>query len=175
MQREQLAHLSPPDAVVALRSYVRRFGDALRPADLAGDVPLTRAVHDGWSVRDLLAATAEHLDGLDRGIRRGLDDDRPVLTPGLLDRPAAPPAAGRPSDRASDRAGTDVAVETAQLLDAVRATFERSAERTARTPSKDWSRPVVIGTTGSTVHELLRELVAYGRTARTAAVRMTNE
>jgi len=160
MDRQQLAHLSPPDAVVALRSYVRRFGEVLRPADLDGDLPLALPVHRGWSVRDLLAATTDRLDRLDDGMRRGLDEDGPVLSAGLLDRPRPPEAV----DRQAGPAGRAVATETGRLLEAVRTVFERSAERTARTPSKDWSRPVVIGTDATTVHELLRELVAYGRT-----------
>jgi hypothetical protein len=157
MDRHQLEHLSPPDAVVALRSYVRRFGEVLRPADLEGDLPLTLVVHRGWSVRDLLAATADRLDRLDDAMRRTLDEERPVLPAGLFDRPGEPPAAGH--------TGGDAAADTARLLDAVCSAFERSAERTARTPSKDWSRPVVIGTATTTAHELLRESVAYGRTA----------
>ena len=73
MDRHQLANLSPPDAVVALRSYVRRFGALVRPGELAGDLPLDAVVQPGWSVQSLLAAAAHYVAVLEVGLGGRLD------------------------------------------------------------------------------------------------------
>ena len=159
MDRQHLANLSPPDAAVALRSYVRRFGSLLRPSDLTGDVPLGVAVLRGWSVHGLLRAADGYLAGLETAMRRGLDEAGPVLGTTTLERP-------EPSAVGAEVAGPSTeSPGVAALLDAVTAAFGRSADRVARTPTKDWDRPLTIGTRPTTVHEILRELVAYGRTA----------
>jgi len=170
MDRQHLANLSPPDAVVALRSFVRRFGDTVRPADLTGDVPLSTVVHHGWSVEGLLRVASGQVARLGDGLRRGLDSDNPALAGDLLDRPVAGAAGAGRADGGDLTAGATpddrgTAIDVRAHLTAIEAAFAQAADRAARTPSKDWDRPVTIGARSTTVHEVLRELVAYGRSA----------
>jgi len=151
VDRHQLANLSPPDAVVALRSYGRRFRELFGAAEPAGEqLPLTTAVWQGWSVSARLAAAGAHLARLDAALGEVTTLDSPQLPSDLYERPG--PAAGGPA-------------EATALLDQLLAATTALADRVARTPAKDWSRPATVDGRPTAAHELLQEAVAYGRTA----------
>lgn len=152
MDRHQLMNLAAPDAVVALRSYARRFRELFTPAELRGeDLDVATAGRDGWSVAALLAAVDEHLRAVQTGLARTLTVEGPEL-PALFERPAPAGGAAR---------GSGVAAALARLEETVQA----AAQLVEGTPSRDWTRPASVGGAPSSAHELLRELVAYGRTA----------
>lgn len=151
MDRHQLMNLAAPDAVVALRSYARRFRELFSPAELRGeDLDVATAGRDGWSVSALLVAVDGHLRAVQGGLSRTLTADAPTL-PALFERPS--PSGGS--------VGSGVAAALAQLDE----TVQSAAQLVERTPGKDWSRRATVGGAASSAHELLRELVAYGRTA----------
>ena len=150
MDRHQLGQLSPPDAQVALRSYARRFRLLFGAAELdAGELPLQQAVWRGWSVNGRLGAIARSVEALDAALAEVAVHERPDLPAGLLASPA--PTAE----------GPDAAATLARLAGALLA----AADRVAATPLQAWSRPCTVGGTDSDAHELLRQLVAEGRTA----------
>ncbi len=150
MDRHQLDQLSPPDAEVALRSYARRFGALVSATTLArADVPCSTAVWRGWSVNARLAATADRVEALDAALARVSFLEQPELPLDLFESP--PPAAN----------GPDAALTLTRLLRALLA----AADRVSTTPLKAWARPCTVNGAPSDAHELLRELVACGRTA----------
>ncbi|MGD9749742.1 MAG: hypothetical protein AB7W59_01985 [Acidimicrobiia bacterium] len=153
MDRHQLMNLSAPDAVVALRSYARRFRELFSPAEAQGeDLDVAAVGRDGWSVGALLAAIDGHLAAVAAGLGRSLTVDEPAL-PALFERPTPGAAAGH------------APVEVGPGLAKLEATVLEAAGLVERTAPRDWSRPAQVGGAASTAHELLRELIAYGRTA----------
>ncbi|MEZ5261417.1 MAG: hypothetical protein R2755_06485 [Acidimicrobiales bacterium] len=56
-------------------------------------------------------------------------------------------------------------MEVGPGLAKLEATVLEAAGLVERTAPRDWSRPAQVGGAASTAHELLRELIAYGRTA----------
>lgn len=150
MDRHQLGQLSPPDAQVALRSYARRFPALFGPTELAaGELPLRQAVWRGWSVNGRLGAIARSVEALDAALAEVAVRERPELPADLLTSPA-------PTSE-----GPDAAATLARLAGSLLA----AADRVAATPLQAWARPCTVGGTGSDAHELLRQLVAEGRTA----------
>lgn len=150
MDRHQLGQLSPPDAEVALRSYARRFPLLFGDADLApGELPLHQAVWRGWSVNGRLDAIAHTVEALDAALTKVAVHEQPAL-PGSLLTSSTPTAAG-------PDAGATLAGLASALLEA--------ADRVGATPLQAWSRPCTVGGADSDAHELLRQLVAEGRTA----------
>ncbi|MFN0029429.1 MAG: maleylpyruvate isomerase N-terminal domain-containing protein [Acidimicrobiales bacterium] len=152
MDRQQLGELSPGDATVALRSYVRRTRELFRPGELgAGGLPLTLSGPDGWSVAALLQAGEAHLARLDRALTDVLHQDQPVLPAMLLQRPGpgdVPPQRDADGDQLLQRHGA--------ILNAM-------AERVASVPTKDWTRKAQVDGEFIDAGELLREAVAFGR------------
>ncbi len=160
MDRHQLMNLSAPDAAVALRSYARRFRELFSTAELdGGELDASVPGRDGWSVGALLAALEAHLAAVSGGLSRTLTLDRPELG-GLFERPAPAAGPGEPIAAGLQRLEHTV-LEAAALVE--------------RTPAKDWQRPAVVGGAASSAHELLRELVAYGRTALDALARVLED
>lgn len=157
MDRQQLSNLSPPDAAVALRSYSRRF-DELFGADVDPEEQdlFGLDVLDGWSVDAAMSAALGHVQRIDAALARTLTMDDPTLEADLFARPTPPRAApGR----------TTVVAPARQALGSLQVLLGALADRVARTPPKDWSRPASVGSQRSDAHELLREAVAYGRSA----------
>jgi hypothetical protein len=118
----------PADAVVALRSFDRRFRglfagleDDESPEDLAH-----RNGSDGRSALDHVVAAARTLTFLGRALDQVLHEDDPVLHPAVLDRDERewPDATGSVEERVSELAWE------AGLL----------AERIERVSADDWSR-----------------------------------
>lgn len=150
MERDQLGTLSPADAAVALRSYARRFREALAEAEAAGPpIAFSQAGPDGRSPALLLATTTETLRRLERSVERALTDEGPALDAGLLDGPAPPPATLPRT--AEDGLAALAAVTTA------------FADLAQRASLRDWDRAALVGQRPVTALDLLKEAVATGR------------
>ncbi len=155
MDRQQLRKLSPPDAAVALRSYARRAGELFRPGELdGGDPSLDRQSAAGWSVTGLLQSAQAHLAALQRALAEVAHQDQPTLPGTLFERPS-PDQAPPPSRTAPRR----------QALEQLGATLAALADQVAGTPLRDWARTARVGEQDTDAHELLREAVAFGRSA----------
>lgn len=143
--------------MVALRSYVRRAGELFRPGELgAGGLALGLKAPTGWSLRALFRATDIYLAQLQQALAEVLQQDEPSLAASLLERPA-------PATAAAGAQGSDADGE--QLLRELGGTLNAIADRVASVPIKDWTRPARLGEQRIDAHELLREAVAFGRTA----------
>ena len=122
------ASISVPDAILALRTFPRRFREALTavPADrlAAAPDPATPSVLDraAW-VRDLLTELA-------RALPRGLDD----------------PGVRLPDVGASEpRPGAAVATDLGEVLDGITTATDAITSRAAVTPWEAWDRPFISG------------------------------
>lgn len=152
MSVPDVSNLAAPDAVVALRSFPRRFRSVVLP--LADDPTVEafaeRIGPDGHSALDQVVAVANTWALLGQALRQVLINDEAVLHGGVLDPNqrewAVPP--GTSVDGALDR----LADEATALADAVDSV-----------PSRDWSRTgsVAGGATVSAL-DLVREAVRSG-------------
>ena len=122
------ASISVPDAILALRTFPRRFREALTavPADrlAAAPDPATPSVLDraAW-VRELLTALA-------RALPRVWDD----------------PGVRRPDVGASEpRPGAAVATDLGEVLDGITTAADAITSRAAVTPWEAWDRPFISG------------------------------
>jgi hypothetical protein len=129
------ASLTPPDAIVALRSLPRRFRATVMPTP--DDMPTPEAV--GIAL-DAAGRAAEELDAIGAQLRRVVVNDNPELV-------APPPA--EPGDP-----GT--------ALDRLTASANAVAELAQSQPASAWVRTGRRGGSTVTAADLLREAVGAG-------------
>ena len=124
-----LSKLSGPDAVVALRSYPRRFREALAP--VPDDPGIDELAHhigsDGTAAIDHVLAAANTMDLLARALDQVAIHDDPVLHPAVLD------ATQRAWDTPSD-------LTVAAALADLDAQVEAVADAAERIHGPDWQR-----------------------------------
>lgn len=144
-----VSSLSSQDAIVALRSYPRRFTGLLAP--LPGDTDTIDAIArrvgpDGVSAADLLTDAVRSLALLGQALHQTVYDDAPVLHAAVVD-PAA-----------RDWEGPDESIT--DLLAQLRDEATELADAADRVPYRDWDRTAAV-TGGGTVTalDLLREAV----------------
>ncbi len=150
--------LTPPDAVVAVRSYPRRFRELLAEAEERSPGAATRVGRSGRSAVDHAARVATVLAGIDHDLGRVTVSDNPAIDPPVLDGPgagggdavadlaaAADALAARMAGVTGDgwrRTGTDPSGETWTALDLVRRAVHagahhlRLAERVLAEPAE---------------------------------------
>ena len=134
--------LSPSDAVVALRSFPRRFRGVLsRPDDdrFDPDEVARRVGPDGHSAADRLIAAAGVLALLDRAVEQARAEDEPVLHPAFADLT---------SMSVTDEAALEDQSPIADLLERFEGEASHTADRVDGVPTDDWSRPVRIAGEG---------------------------
>jgi hypothetical protein len=135
------APLSPPDALVALRSFPRRFAEVGQPddddvdADSSGG-PTATTLAAAEAAADAIAASGEQL-------RRVLVEDTPVLGP-------APDVDAEPASAPAD------------AIDRLRGAAEGVADLAAAQPASAWSRTGRRNGQNVTAADLLREAVHAG-------------
>jgi hypothetical protein len=158
-----LSKLAPSDAVVALRSFERRYRALL--AELSEDESPEEVArrhapgHDGWSVLEHIVAASRAIAACGRAIEAVLTSDVPNLDPTDAD-PAVRPRPGSPSGTVHERLA-ELGLEAGQL-----------ADRAERVPADDWRRTgVVTGSSGRevTVLDLVRAAVDTAATHLRAA------
>jgi hypothetical protein len=164
MSVADVSNLSAPDAVVALRSFPRRFRSAVLPIadDPTVEALAERVGPDGHSALDHVVAVTNTLVLLGQALRQVLITEDPVLHAGVRDPGEraweTPP--GTTVDGALDRLA-DEATAVADAADAV--------------PSRDWSRTGTLAGGGTiTALDLVREAVrtaSQGLVDAEAAVR----
>ena len=137
-----LSQLSPSDAVVALRSLERRYrrlfagrDDDESPDDLAH----RRA--GGWSAIEHVVAAARFIAAANRALATVLTADSPSVGAAAVD-PAAPPRPTGPMGRVHER------------LAELGSEANTMAERIAKVPAGDWSRPAIVDGSGRTITAL---------------------
>lgn len=152
MSVPDVSKLAAPDAVVALRSFPRRFRSAVLPIadDPTVEAFAERIGPDGHSALDLVVGVANSWAVLSQALRQVLITDDAVLHAAVTD-PAqreweVPP--GTSVDGALERLA-DEATSFADAVDAV--------------PSRDWSRTATVaGGATVTAIDLVREAVRTG-------------
>lgn len=155
MERDQLGTLSPADAAVALRSFPRRYREAVDDAQaVRPDLEVTAAAAGHRAPLVVVVAATTVLDRLRQGVERALTDAGPALEPSLLDRSALESTSGL----------------TGQLPRTMDAALEGLVEVTTRfadlaqhTPLREWDRGGLIGQTPVIALDLLKDAVAAGR------------
>ena len=123
--------LTPDDAVVAIRSFPRRFRGVLaRPDDDRYDPEeVSRRVGpDGHAAADHLVAADGVLSLLERAIEQARGEDDPEVDAAFRDLASAPTA--------------DDTAAVADLLDRFEGTASHAADRVDGVPSDDWGRKV---------------------------------
>jgi hypothetical protein len=152
MSSIDLSHLSGPDALVALRSFPRRFRSAAIPIEGDPDVEewAQRIGPDGRSVVDILWHTTSSWVLFGQALHQVLTTDDPVVHPAVADADA----------RAWETpAGTTVEDALTHLSDAV----TELAAKVAAIHSPDWNRTGRVAGGGSTsALDLVRETVRVG-------------
>ena len=148
--------LSPSDAVVALRSFPRRFRGVLaRPDDdrFDPDEVARRVGPDGHSAADRLIAAAGVLALLDRAVEQARAEDEPVLHPACADLT---------SMAVADEAALADESPVADLLERFDGEASHTADRVDGVPTEDWARPVRIAgeDDGRTLLDVVQEGVA---------------
>jgi hypothetical protein len=147
-----VSNLAPQDAVVALRSYPRRYREVLAPIkdDDNQEAMAARPGPEGRSAIDIVVDTARALEQA----RAALDAVR------VADEPEVPAELGDPSRPSAGGGGADIAGALAQLT----AAAEPLADLAARFPAGDWDRTGRLAGTRRSISalELLRDAVALG-------------
>lgn len=164
MDTADLAHLTPQDAVVTLRSLPRRFRTTLRPVDDDNlDELAERIASSGHSPLDHLVDADRSLTMLHQALDQVLHHDQPVLAPAVMDPGARewPPAQGGLEAELAHLEGSAVAF----------------ADAASRVPAADWGRTGTVAGGGTTVEalDLLREAVRTGVTDLRTAQRDLDE
>jgi hypothetical protein len=137
--------LSPPDAVVALRSLSRRFRESAAESERRGRPPDGDDGDTGPPAADVLRAAgvaAAAIAGLGAQLRRVLVEDSPEL-------PAPPGAAPAPGDPAT-------------ALDRLTAAANAVADLAAAQPATAWPRTGRRGAAAVSAADLLRDAVRAG-------------
>jgi hypothetical protein len=135
-----VSNLTPQDAVVALRSFPRRFAAALALDEDEDESVLTPAIEETDRAGRDLAVLAAAVDAT-------LVHDEPVLHPAVTDESA--------------RTYPDVGeVDAERALDLLRLEAEALAERVGHVPPDAWSRKAKVAGGGERVAiDVLREAV----------------
>jgi hypothetical protein len=142
-----VSRLTPDDAVVALRSFPRRFRAALALADTDDPGVLRQPGPDGLSALDHAGLAGNDLALLGEAVRQVLREQAAVLPAAVVDPAARPQAAGGPGS-------ADAA------LDLVELEAEALAETAERVAPADWSRVATVpGGRQVTALDVLREAV----------------
>ena len=126
--------LTPDDAVVAIRSFPRRFRGVLaRPDDDRYDPEevARRVGPDGHAAADHLVAADGILSLLEQAIEQARAEDDPEVDPAFRDLATA-----------TDDSGAESRAAIADLLDRFEGTASHAADRVDGVPSDDWSRKV---------------------------------
>lgn len=126
--------LTPDDAIVAIRSFPRRFRGVLaRPDDdrVDPDEVARRIGPEGRSAADHLAAAEGVLSLLGRAIEQARAEDDPVLHPAFGDLV---------SSTVADESGADDSTPVGDLLERFEGTASHAADRIDGVPSDDWAR-----------------------------------
>ena len=151
MSADDLTRLMPNDAIAALRSFPRRYREALA---VAPDEDLEELGHragpDGRSAFDAVIDTTATALTMEQALRDLFHRDEPVLHPSVTDptrREWHPPS------------GVGVGDSLQLLADACR----DLAQLAVRAPSRDWTRPgrVAAGPTVQAI-DVVREAVRVG-------------
>jgi hypothetical protein len=159
-----LSKLAPGDAVVALRSFERRYralfvglGEDESPDDIAH-----RRGAGGWTALEHIVAAAWAIAGCSRALGRVLHEDTPALDP--LD--ADPPTRDRPNDPSGNvhERLAELGLEASHLADQVDAV-----------PADDWERPGTVGGSRVSALGIVRNAVDAGVTHLRAAESLLDE
>ena len=95
MERDQLGTLSPADAAVALRSFPRRYREAVDEARAKrADLDVIASVGGHRAPLIVVVAAGTVLERLRQGVEHTLTDAGPSLEPSLLDRTALESTSG---------------------------------------------------------------------------------
>lgn len=153
MSSYDLSSLSPADAVVALRSFPRRYREVLRPIDddESIDEMAQRLGPDGRSALEVAVDTVRTWALQREALRQIQLADTPVVHPAVLD----------PAERHWEiPADDDVASVVAQLADGA----TDLADDIERVPSGDWTRHAnAAGGRSISALDIVREAVRVGR------------
>ena len=150
-----LSRLSPDDAVVALRSYSRRYRAELLPVpgDDRADEIATRLGPEGESALDVVSDVTRTLGLLGSELHRTLTLDEPLLHPAVAD----------PSRRHWDSPGPERIDDALVLLDHELDALVDLTRSVVTT--EDWTRrATVAGGASHSALDLLKEAVAVGAT-----------
>jgi hypothetical protein len=139
--------LKPPNLITALRSFPRRYREAL--ATVPPDPDLLVKPVDGHTVLALLADTAHSIALIDHAVEQTLVHDRPAVDASVV---------GASARRAP--AGSSPAVAT--LLDELTAHTTALADRLDRAPTAGWSRTADADGHTVRVSDLARTAVRTG-------------
>lgn len=156
-----VSHLSPSDAVAALRSYPRRYRALLTPLDpdeKPDDLPY-RPGDDGHSAVEHADHAARAVALIADAVHEVLVSDRPVLMPAVIDETARDWAAGL--------------LTVDSVLDFVTVECEVFADAIERVSASEWTRGgLVAGRERElTALDLVREAVRTGSDHLRAAER----
>ena len=122
--------LSVPDAIVAMRSFPRRWRGAFAIAGDDTEVLDRRPSLDVWSANEYVAHTRDTIGANGWLLARTVTEDQPVI-----DWPGDDTIATRPPSEVTD---------PATMLDELSANCERVASRAERTDAGDWRRPATL-------------------------------
>jgi hypothetical protein len=136
--------LKPPHLVSALRSFPRRYREAL--ANVSRDPELLVQPVDGHTALTLVAGTSSTLDLIDRALERTLVQDDPELTASVVVASARTWQAREPS-----------AIPT--LLDELTTHATALADRLDRAPTAGWLRVANVDGRRVRAVDLAREAV----------------
>jgi len=152
MGHQEFGRLTADDAAVALRSFCRRFREAVRPDDVDGSGIDAAATPPGTdrSPLEVVAGTTGLLRRRTRAVERILAEP-----PGRLDADDLP--GGAPPT------GFDRPRSLPEALDDLDVALETLAGIAVRTPLPRWERTVEAGGVTVRADELLRDAVSIGR------------
>ena len=144
MTDDRYAQLKPPNLVTALRSFPRRYREALAMAP-PEPKSLVQPV-DGHTMLALVADTSHSLELLDHAVEQTLVHDEPALAPTVIDASARRSPAGKTST-------------SSLLLEQLSAHAPALADRLDHAPTGAWSRTANVEGRTVRVVDLAREAV----------------
>lgn len=123
--------ITPADAVVALRSFPRRFGQAFARVDeeddvLVDDLVRRRPPSGGWSAIEHAAHVRDVLSLYERRVKEALADDRPAF------------ASVDPDELAAEAAYNEQSLD--EVLDVLEANATSMAAAVDAVPDDGWAR-----------------------------------
>jgi len=151
--------VSPPDAIVTLRSLRRRFAEAFERADNPAD--LSRRSDDGRTPLEHAASTTTAFETIGSALRKVLLSEHP-----LVELPAVDP---------SGSAGTGGNLTGASVLAALGDTAGKLADTMADAHGEDWSRSGQSATGEVSALDIARLAVQIGINHLRAAERAIGE
>ncbi len=147
MTDDRYEQLNPPHLVAALRSFPRRYREALATVPPEPEA-LVRPI-DGHTVLALIADTAHTLELLDHALERTLVHDEPELAAEVVDASTRRWPASKPS-------------EATLFLEQLSARATVFADRIDRAPAGDWSRTAQVDGHAVRAIDLARDAVRTG-------------